>query len=128
MANILVVNADPNLKRLIKLALPGMEHFVRHSASLQTAPLQPLASKLDLVIARLVSDDDQGPEDLMELRQTFPTARLIVTAALHDPAREGEKFQRVVRELQIEYCLLEPVATGSILHTIQAALSLPRRA
>ncbi len=127
MANILVVNADSNLKRLIKLALPGMENFVRHTVSLQTAPVQLLASKPDLVIARLVSDDDQGPEDLVELRQTFPTARLIITAALHDPAREGEKFQRVVRELHIEYCLLEPVTTGSILHTIQAALALPRR-
>jgi DNA-binding NtrC family response regulator len=127
MANILIVNADPNLKRLVKLALPGMEHFVRHSASLQTAYVLPLASKLDLVIARLVPDDDQGPEDLVELRQTFPTARLIVTAALRDPTREGQKFQRVVRELQIEYCLLEPVETGSILHTIQAALALPRR-
>ena len=127
MANILVVNADPNLKRLIKLALPGMEHFIRHSASLQTANVQPLTSKLDLVIARLVADDDQGPENLVELRQTFPNARLIVTAALHDPTREGEKFQRVVRELQIEYCLLEPVATSSILHAIQAALALPKR-
>ncbi|MBA2485140.1 MAG: hypothetical protein H0V35_03410, partial [Nitrospira sp.] len=111
MANILIVNADPNLKRLIKLALPGMEHFVRHTATLQTAHLQPLSSKLDLVIARLVAEDDQGPEDLAELRKTFPTARVIVTASLHDPVREGEKFQRVVRELQIEYCLLEPVAT-----------------
>ncbi len=128
MANILIVNADPNLKRLIKLALPGMEHFVRHTATLQTAHLQPLSSKLDLVIARLVAEDDQGPEDLAELRNTFPTARVIVTASLHDPVREGEKFQRVVRELQIEYCLLEPVATESMLHTVQAALSLPRRA
>ena len=127
MANILILNADPNLKRLIKLALPGMEHFVRHSASLQTAHVQPSAATLDLVVARLVAEDDQGPENLVELRQTFPTARLIVTAALHDPVREGEKFQRVVRELQIEYCLLEPVATGSILHTIQAALALPKR-
>ncbi|MDN5943552.1 MAG: hypothetical protein L0H94_16870, partial [Nitrospira sp.] len=122
MANILVVNADPALKRLIKLALPGMEHVVRHSADVQTAHVQPLASNLDRVIACLVADDDQGPENLVELRQTFPRARLIVTASLHDPAREGEKFQRGARELQIEYCLLESVATSSILRTIQAAL------
>lgn len=128
MANILVVNADPNLKRLIELALPGMEHFVRHSANLQTARVEPPTPKLDLVIARLVADDDQGPENLVELRLTFPMAPLIVTASLHDPTREGEKFRRVVRELQIEYCLLEPVATTSILHTIQAALALPRQA
>src|ERR687897_783253 len=106
MANILVVNADPNLKRLIKLAIPGMEHFVRHSDNLQTIQVQHATSKLDLVIARLVAADDQGPEHLVELRQTFSTARLIVVAALHDPALEGEKFHRVVRELQIEYCLL----------------------
>jgi DNA-binding response OmpR family regulator len=127
MANILVVNADLNLKRLIKLALPGMEHVVRHSASLQSVQNQPVSFKPDLVIVRLVADDDQGPDRLVELRQTFPTARLIVTAALHDPVREGEKFQRVVRKLHIEYCLLEPIATGSILHTVQAALALPKR-
>ena len=127
MANILIINADANLKRLIKLALPGMEHVVQHSATLQTAYIQPASSKLDLVIARLVADDDQGPEDLVELRKAFPTARLIITAALHDPALEGEKFQRVVRELHIEYCLLEPVETGAMLHTIQAALALPKR-
>lgn len=127
MANILIINADPNLKRLIKLALPGMEHFVQHSATLQTAGAQSTSSKLDLVINRFVADDDQGPEDLMELRKTFPTARLIVTAALHDPALEGEKFQRVVRELHIEYCLLEPIETGAMLHTIQSALALPKR-
>ncbi len=127
MANILVVNADLNLKRLMKLAFPGMEHVVRHSASLQSAQNQPVSFKADLVIDRLVANDDQGPDRLVELRQTFPTARLIVTAALHDPVREGEKFQRVVRELQIEYCLLEPIATGSILHTVQAALALPKR-
>lgn len=127
MANILIINADSNLKRLIKLALPGMEHFVQHSASWQTACTHPSSSKLDLVIARLVADDDQGPEDLIELRKAFPTARLIVTAALHDPALEGQKFQRVVRELQIEYCLLEPIETGAMLHTIQAALALPQR-
>jgi hypothetical protein len=105
-----------------------MEHFVRYSADLQTAHAQPLVSKLDLVIARLVTDDDQGPENLMELRQTFAQARLIVTAALLDPAREREKFQRVVRELHIDYCLFEPVAASSILHSIQAALALPKRA
>ncbi|MCS6290408.1 MAG: hypothetical protein H8K10_15740 [Nitrospira sp.] len=127
MANILIINADTNLKRLIKLALPGMEHFVQHSATLQTACAQSTSSKLDLVINRFVAEDDQGPEDLMELRKTFSTARLIVTAALHDPALEGEKFQRVVRELHIEYCLLEPIETGAMLHTIQSALALPKR-
>ena len=127
MASILIINADANLKRLIKLALPGMEHSVQHSATLQTARAQSTSSKLDLVISRFVADDDQGPKDLMELRKTFPTARLIVTAALHDPALEGEKFQRVVRELHIEYCLLEPIETGAMLHTIQSALALPKR-
>jgi len=127
MANILIINADANLKRLIKLALPGMEHSVQDSATLQTACAQSTSSKLDLVISRFVADDDQGPKDLMELRNTFPTARLIVTAALHDPALEGEKFQRVVRELHIEYCLLEPIETGAMLHTIQSALALPKR-
>ena len=127
MANILIINADANLKRLIKLALPGMEHSVQHSATLQTACAQSTSSKLDLVISRFVADDDQGPKDLMELRKTFPTARLIVTAALHDPALEGEKFQRVVRELHIEYCLLEPIETGAMLHTIQSVLALPKR-
>ena len=127
MANILIINADANLKRLIKLALPGMEQSVQHSATLQTACAQSTSSKLDLVISRFVADDDQGPKDLMELRKTFPTARLIVTAALHDPALEGEKFQRVVRELHIEYCLLEPIETGAMLHTIQSALALPKR-
>ena len=127
MANILIINADANLKRLIKLALPGMEHSVQHSATLQTACAQSTSSKLDLVISRFVADDDQGPKHLMELRKTFPTARLIVTAALHDPALEGEKFQRVVRELHIEYCLLEPIETGAMLHTIQSALALPKR-
>ena len=33
--NILIINADSNLKRLIGLALPGMEHFVQYSATLQ---------------------------------------------------------------------------------------------
>ena len=88
--NILIINADSNLKRLIKLALPGMEHFVQHSASWQ--PLHaPSSSKLDLVIARLVADDDQNRRTLLSLRKAFPTARLIVTAALHDPALEGQK-------------------------------------
>ncbi len=127
MANILIINADANLKRLIKLALPGMEHFAQYSATLQVASTQLPSSKLDLVVSRLVADDDQGPEDLVELRKTFPSARLIVVAALHDPALEGEKFQRVVRELHIEYCLLEPVETGTMVHTIQAALALPKR-
>lgn len=127
MANILIINADSNLKRLIKLALPGMEHFVQYSATLHNASHQPPPSKLDLVVARLVADDDQGPEDLVDLRKAFPSARIVVTAALHEPALEGEKFQRVVRELQIEYCLLEPVETGTMLHTIQSALTLPRR-
>jgi DNA-binding NarL/FixJ family response regulator len=127
MANVLVVNADPNLKRLIKLALPGMEHFVRHSATLKTAYIEPLSSPPDLVIARLVADDDQGPEELVDLRQTFPTARVLVTAALHDPALEGEKFQRVVREMHIEYCLIEPLDTAAIIQAIQTALALPRR-
>jgi hypothetical protein len=127
MANILVMNADPNLKRLIKLALPGMEHFVQHSGSLKITDVPPVPAILDLVIARLVADDDQGPENLLELRQAFPEAPLIVTASLHDAAREGEKFQRVVSELHIEYCLIEPIASSSILHTIQAALALPRR-
>ena len=127
MANILIINADANLKRLITLALPGMGRSVQHSATLQSACAQSTSSKLDLVISRFVADDDQGPKDLMELRKTFPTARLIVTAALHDPALEGEKFQRVVRELHIEYCLLEPIETGAMLHTIQSALALPKR-
>lgn len=127
MANILILNADSNLKRLIKLALPGMEHFVRHSATLRTANVESATAKLDLVVARLVADDDQGPEDLVDLRKTFPTARLIVTAALHNPALEGKKFQHVVRELHIEYCLIEPVETGALLQTIQAALTLPKR-
>jgi len=128
MANVLVINADPNLKRLIKLALPGMEHVIRHSADLKAAHDQSTSSPIDLVIARLVAADDQGPDDLLELRQAFPTVRLIITAALHNPDLEGEKFQRVVCELKIEHCLIEPFETGSILQAIQAALVLPRRA
>jgi DNA-binding response OmpR family regulator len=128
MANVLVINADPNLKRLIKLALPGMEHVIRHSADLKAAHDQSTSSPIDLVIARLVAADDQGPDDLLELRQVFATVRLIITAALHSPDLEGEKFQRLVRELQIEHCLIEPYETGSILQAIQAALVLPRRA
>ncbi|MCS6319883.1 MAG: hypothetical protein H8K05_19365 [Nitrospira sp.] len=127
MANILIINADENLKRLIQLALPGMEHFIQHSGSLQMARAQPVSSKLDLVISRLVAEDDQGPEDLVELRTAFPTARLIIAAALHEPALEGEKFQRIVRELRIEYCLLEPIETGTMLQTIKTALALPKR-
>lgn len=125
MANILIINADSNLKRLIKLALPETEHFIQYSATLHNSPPQPHSPKLDLVIARLVADDDQGPADLIDLRKAFPSARIVVTAALHEPALEGEKFQRVVRELQIEYCLLEPIETGAMLHTIQSALTLP---
>jgi response regulator of citrate/malate metabolism len=125
MANILVINADPKLKRLVKLAVPGMEHFVRYSDSLQIDHVQ-FSSRPDLVIARLVADDDQGPEYLVEVRQSFAAARLIVVAALHDPTLEGEKFQRVVRELRIEYCLLEPIESTSILHAVQAALALPK--
>ena len=125
MANILVINADPKLKRLVKLAVPGMEHLVRYSDGLQIDHLQS-SSRLDVVIARLVADDDQGPESLVELRQSFAAARLIVVAALHDPTLEGEKFQRVVRELRIEYCLLEPIESSSILHAVQAALALPK--
>ncbi len=127
MANILIINADENLKRLIQLALPGMEHVIQHSGSLQMARAQPVSSKLDLVISRLVAEDDQGPEDLVELRTAFPTARLIIAAALHEPALEGEKFQRIVRELRIEYCLLEPIETGTMLQTIKTALALPKR-
>lgn len=128
MSNVLVVNADSILKRLIKLALPGMEHVIRHSVDLKAAHDPSTSSPLDLVIARLAAADDQGPEDLMELRQAFPAVRLIITAALHNPDLEGEKFQRVVRELQIEYCLIEPFETAPIFHAIQAALVLPRRA
>lgn len=127
MANILIINADENLKRLIQLALPGMEHFIQHSGSLQMARAQPVPSKLDLVISRLVAEDDQGPEDLIELRTAFPAARLIIAAALHEPTLEGEKFQRIVRELRIEYCLLEPIETGTMLQTIKTALALPKR-
>lgn len=127
MANILIINADENLKRLIQLALPGMEHFIQHSGSLRIARAQPVPSKLDLVISRLVAEDDQGPEDLGELRMAFPTARLIIAAALHEPTLEGEKFQRIVRELRIEYCLLEPIETGTMLQTIKTALTLPKR-
>ncbi|KXK04352.1 MAG: hypothetical protein NBKEAIPA_00665 [Nitrospirae bacterium] len=127
MANVLVINADSNLKRLVKLALPGIEHFIRHSTSLQTAQPHAQASPPELVIARYQASDDQGPEGLEDLRHSFPTARIIITAALHDPTLEGEKFQRVVRDLRIEYCLIEPLKTGSIVQTIQAALALPRR-
>ena len=127
MANILIINADSYLKRLIKLALPGMEHFLQYSATLHNATAQPPTSKLDLVIARLVANDDQGPEELIDIRKAFPNARIVVTAVLQEPALEGEKFQRVVRELHIEYCLLEPIETGVLLHTIQSALALPKR-
>ncbi|MFZ1503893.1 MAG: hypothetical protein WAS50_12090, partial [Nitrospira sp.] len=66
MANILIINADENLKRLVQLALPGMEHFIQHSRSLRMARAQPVPSRLDLVISRLVAQDDQGHEDLVE--------------------------------------------------------------
>lgn len=128
MAHVLVINADPKLKRLIKMALPGMEHVIRHSADLKAAHDQSTSSAMDLVIARLVVADDQGPDGLLELRQAFPAVRLIITAALHNPDLEEEKFQRVVRDLQIEHCLIEPFETGLILQTIQTALVLPRRA
>ncbi|MCC2639624.1 MAG: protein of unknown function, putative CheY-like signal transduction response regulator [Nitrospira sp.] len=128
MANILVINADQNLKRLIKLALPGMEHVIRHSADRRAALDQSPSFPIDLVIARLAADDDQGPEGLLELRQAFPAVRLIVTVALHNPPLEGNKFQRVVHELQIEHCLIEPFETGSFLQVIQAAFVLPKPA
>ncbi len=122
MATILLINADETLRRMVRLAAPGSEHAIRHAGSLATAQIQAASQPPDLVIARTVIGDDQGPEELADLRRMFPDTKLAVTAVLHEPALEADKFRLVTQTLRIDYCLIEPLDPASIRCTLQSAL------
>ncbi len=127
MGCILLINADPTLKRLVKLSLPGLAHVIHDSATLEEAHTEHACPALDLVIVRVVARDDQGPERLEETRNAFPNVRLLVAASLYQPELEADKFRWLARSLNVDYCLIEPISPGHMVRTVQSALATPKR-
>ncbi|MBX3237754.1 MAG: hypothetical protein KF814_16535 [Nitrospiraceae bacterium] len=123
MTTILLINADETLRRMVGLAAPAKDLAIRHAGSLAVAQIQAASQPPDLVIARSVIRDDQGPEELAELRRTFPDVKIAIVAVLHEPALESEKFKTVAQALRLDYCLIEPVAPASLQLTLQSALA-----
>ncbi len=80
-ANILLVDDDPNLSRLLSLRLSSSGHHVINAASGQEALAILTSQRADIVITDLRMDDMDGIQLLGEINRQWPTLPVVVITA-----------------------------------------------
>ncbi len=121
-ARLLVVDDEPQIRRVLKPSLHASGYEVREAASGREALAQFAENSPDLIILDLGLPDIDGKEVLRKLRLATTQTPVIILSARE---REGEKIAAL--DLGANDYVEKPFAAGELLARIRAALRLARR-
>jgi DNA-binding response OmpR family regulator len=120
MASILLIDDDDMFRDVLASALADAGHQVRQASNgaegLRFFKQQPA----DLVITDIVMPEKEGLGTIMELRQSYPTARVIAMSGglAHDP----KLYLHMAEKFGASAVLAKPFHLSDLIKAVEAAL------
>jgi DNA-binding response OmpR family regulator len=118
MANILVIDDDPDVRDLVKATLESAGHEVFVAVNGRAGMQQYRAKPADLVITDLFMPDQEGLETIKLLRLEFPDVRIIAISG--KPA--GETMLSVAKRIGATEVMSKPFLPDELLKVVERAL------
>ncbi len=121
MARVLVVEDDPDLRRVAAVALEHAGHVVRVAADGAEALRMFRAEPADLVLTDFHMPNQDGLQLIMMLRTLAPEVPLILMSGGDRSAQLG--LLGTMRLLDVTATLAKPFSLQELYDTVEAALS-----
>jgi DNA-binding response OmpR family regulator len=120
MANILLVDDDAPLLRLVVEYLSRAGHAVTTAANGNEAMRLVQDSTFDLVITDLIMPEKEGMAIIMDLRRTIPTLKII---AISGGGRiDGGDYLAIAKQLGASETLSKPFSAKELLDVVSTVL------
>jgi two-component system response regulator (stage 0 sporulation protein F) len=116
LARILVIDDEEPVRSLLRTALELQGYKVVEAQNGREGLQCYQAEPTDLVITDIQMPVMDGVQMLMELRRTFPRAKVIAISA-------GEKALDMARTLDAQHTLAKPFCLQELLAAVQALVS-----
>ena len=121
MADILVIEDDSAVRELLRRVLTRAGYAVREAADGQQGIHSYRTSPADLVITDLIMPRKEGLETIIDLKQEFPTLRII---AISGGDRENrEDYLRTAELCGAARIFHKPFDTGDLLDAVAELLA-----
>lgn len=117
MADILIIDDDGQMRRLLTRILIGAGHTVREAANGRDGVALFGKQRAALVITDIVMPDMEGIETILSLRRDNPTLPIIAISGGSDPL-----YLRAAASLGATGSLRKPFAPHSLLELVDAML------
>ena len=121
MANILVIDDEAPVRRLVALALEKQGHRVSEAGDGAEALRIMAEHSTDLVITDLLMPETDGIETIMELRRLYPATKIIAISGGGE-YQSGAGFLRAAESLGADRTLTKPFEFKQLLPAVQALL------
>ncbi|HKF74484.1 MAG TPA: response regulator [Stellaceae bacterium] len=121
MANILVIDDEVPVRRLVALALERQGHAVAEASDGAEALRILAARAIDLVITDLLMPETDGIETIMELRRLYPATKIIAISGGGE-YQSGTGFLRAAESLGADCTLTKPFEFRQLLPAVEALL------
>jgi len=121
LARILVVDDEPDLRRLVREWLTDAAHIVVEAANGDEGLRVLQTEGADLVIIDLVMPDKEGIETIREMRQAFPALKIIAISG-----KGGEKqgkYLGAAEALGADVALAKPFSRDEMVAVVERLLS-----
>ncbi len=120
VADILVVDDEPNIRSLMRTALEDAGHSVVEAGSGREAIKLVASARPDIVLMDIVMPDMDGIETIRQLREDAPGLRII---ALSGGGIHGfTDYLRYARALGADDSLQKPISLKALVARVEALL------
>jgi CheY-like chemotaxis protein len=121
LANIVVIDDDPDLRRTMCRILERDGHSVR-SAENGRAGLELVAREVpDLVVTDLLMPEKEGIETIVELREKHPDLRIVAVSGAGGKGEDGPLMDAEL--LGADAALPKPFSVEEFLETVERVLA-----
>ena len=118
MADILIIDDDRQMRRLLTRILTGAGHTVRQAANGRDGIALFAEQRADLVITDMVMPDMEGIETILSLRRGNPTLPIIAISGGSDPV-----YLRAAASLGASEVLRKPFSPHALLEALERVLN-----
>jgi YesN/AraC family two-component response regulator len=117
MADILIIDDDRQMRRLLTRILTGAGHTVRQAANGRAGVELFAQQSPDMVITDIVMPDMEGIETILSLRRENPTMPIIAISGGSDPV-----YLRAAASLGATEVLRKPFSAHALLEALERML------
>jgi len=117
MADILIIDDDRQIRRLLTRILTGAGHTVREAENGRDGVEAFARQRADMVITDIVMPDMEGLETILSLRRENPTLPIIAISGDTDPV-----YLRAAGSLGATGSLRKPFSPNSLRELVEAML------